>query len=113
MIKVKTYVFRDHPNWLSDLARGYAAGGECSRNLTTTDYGGDTIDRRLWGETCLDSYKESDRTQDEISIITESLWVEAQKDVRRKLKDSETLVAAVRNKAKEIMPLLFPWTKHA
>src|SRR5882762_9569037 len=41
------------PDWLLKVAKGYAAGGECSSRLPTLyRYRGDKTDRLLWDETC-------------------------------------------------------------
>lgn len=108
-----SYTKPEHEDWLFYLAKGYAAGGECSRNLTTTDYGGDTIDRQLWNEMCADCYKDSTLTENEIDTEAEDLWSKAQNAVGNELKNSMSLRVQVRTKAKHIIPLLFPWTKYA
>jgi hypothetical protein len=106
------YTKPDHDDWLLDLAKGYTAGGECSRWFTTTDYGGDTIDRQLWNEMCAECYKDSTQTKGQVVAIAEDLWDKAQKAVRKELQESAALRAQVRSKAKEVIPQLFPWTKY-
>ncbi len=77
-IKTLDYKQPEGDDWLFKLAKGYAAGGECSRRLTTTDYAGDTIDRKLWGEMCADCYKDSTLTKEEVDAIADDLWDKAQ-----------------------------------
>jgi len=91
-------------DWLLELARGYAAGGRCSIRLTTTDYAGDTIDRKLFNEMYISCHP------DEIVDIRDidKMWSDAQKDVNKDL-DDECFQAQVRARAREIMPQLFPW----
>jgi len=56
-IKPDGYTPVNREDWLLYLAKGYAAGGVCSEKLTTTDYGGDIHDRKLWNRMCEDCYK--------------------------------------------------------
>jgi len=104
--------FPTEPNgdWLFQLAKAYAAGGECTRRLTTIDCGGDTIDRKLFKEQCDGSYGGVDADQ---FMDVERTWKDAQKDVRKELNDSQRLRIQIRDRAKDIIPQLFPWTKYA
>jgi hypothetical protein len=46
------------PDWLLKVAKGYAAGGECSSRLPTRcRYRGDRTDRELWGDACTAAYR--------------------------------------------------------
>ena len=108
-IKTLDYKQPEDDGWLFKLAKGYAAGGECSRRLTTTDYAGDTIDRKLWDEMCADCYKDSTLAKPEVDAIADDLWVKAQKTVGKEL-ESEELKSQIRKRAREITPLLYPWT---
>ena len=108
-IKTLDYKQPEDDGWLFKLAKGYAAGGECSRRLTTTDYAGDTIDRKLWDEMCADCYKDSTLAKPEVDAIADDLWVKAQKTVGKEL-ESEELKSRIRKRAREITPLLYPWT---
>jgi hypothetical protein len=96
-------------NWLFHLAKAYAAGGECARRLTTIDYGGDTIDRKLFKETCDDCYGGADADQ---LMDVEGMWKRAQNTVRDELNNSLRLRLQVQSRANEISPQLFPWTKY-
>jgi len=91
-------------DWLLKLARGYAAGGRCSIRLTTTDYAGDTIDRKLFGELYISCFP--GEIVDKKAI--DKMWSDAQKDVSKDL-DDECFQAQIRARAREIKPQLFPW----
>jgi hypothetical protein len=107
----ENYTKPDHDDWFLDLAKGYAAGGECSRRLTTTDYGGDTYDRTMWNDMCANYYKDSGLDQKQIEAIANDMWGKAQKAVGKDL-ESVRFRVQVHYKAKEITPQLFPWTKY-
>lgn len=103
----------EHDDWLFYLAKGYASGGECSTELTTTDYGGDIRDRQWWNEMCAYCHKDSTLTEKEIDAVAEDLWGKAQKAVGKELRDSSFLRTQIQSKTKEVIPKLFPWTKYA
>jgi len=107
-IRIGEWIQPEGDDWLSKLAKGYAAGGECSRKLTSTDYAGDTIDRQLWNDLCADCYKGT-ATDEEIKTIADDMWDKAQKQVGIELE--EVMKARIQKRAKEIMPQLFPWLR--
>jgi hypothetical protein len=112
-IKVGKYnTNHQEPDWLLKVAKGYAAGGECSSRLPTLcRYRGDTTDRRLWGEACDAAYRdEPSLSKKDIEALAESMWKEAQTTVRTELVASDALKAEIINRAKEITVQLFPWT---
>jgi hypothetical protein len=92
--------------WFLKLAKGYAAGGETSRKLSPTRDRGEQSDLTNWNEMCADIYKTY--SSPEVNDIAKRTWNDAQKAVRDELNDA-TLELTIRNRAKEIMPLLFPW----
>jgi hypothetical protein len=99
------------PIWLLKVAKGYAAGGECSIRLPALcRYRGDTTDRPLWDEACRAAYRESSLPTTQINALAESMWKDAQKKVRAELIASDALQAQIINRAKEIKVQLFPWT---
>ncbi len=103
-IRIGNWVQPEGDDWLQKLARGYAAGGRCSLRLTTTDYGGDTLDRENFDELYIGCYPGVAVDKKDI----DKMWSAAQRDVNRDL-DDKGLQAQVRAKAQEIMPQLFPW----
>jgi hypothetical protein len=100
------------PLWLLKVAKGYAAGGECSSRLPILyRYRRDAEDRRLWGEACDAPYRDDlSLSKKDIDALAESLWKEAQAKVRDELIASDVLKAKIVNRAKEIKIQLFPWT---
>jgi hypothetical protein len=95
--------------WLLKLAKGYAAGGECSISLPSTlRYRGDESDRKRWYEMCVDCYKAVAITQESLKKIADEMWDAAQKEIRKEL-HSPTLNRTILTRADEIKPLLFPW----
>lgn len=97
-------------DWQLHLAMGYAAGGECARRLTTIDYGGDTIDRKLFKQMCDSWYDGADADQ---FMDVEEKWTTAQTTIREELNKSVLLRMQVKSRANEIIPQLFPWMKYA
>jgi hypothetical protein len=98
------------PLWLLKTAKGYAAGGECSIRLPKKcRYRGDGTDRPLWNEACRAAYRESSLSVKEIEALSQSMWEDAQKEVRNELAASETLRDKIILRAKEIKIKLFPW----
>jgi hypothetical protein len=112
-IKVGTFnMNQEESDWLLKVAKGYAAGGECSSRLPTLyRYRGDKTDRGLWGKACEAAYRnESSLSKKDIDAIAESKWKEAQDKVRDELVASDSLKAEIINRAKEVRVQLFPWT---
>jgi hypothetical protein len=98
----------DH-GWFLKLAKGYAAGGECSVSLPLVlRYRGDGADRKRWDEMCADCHKNNTMTKDKLKEIADETWGAAQIEVRKEL-ENPGLKIAIRNRASEIKPLLFPW----
>ena len=98
-------------DWLLQVAKGYAAGGECSSRLPTLyRYRADRTDRLLWDEACHAAYRESSLPRTQIGALADSIWKDAQKKVGDELVASDTLKAEIINRAKEITVQLFPWT---
>jgi hypothetical protein len=95
----------DFNRWLLAVAKGYAAGGVCSLRLTDTDYAGDRNDRKQFKKACNAAYScdDADKFMD-----VEDIWTLAQKEIGADL-DDEGFQNEVRHKAKELMPMLFPW----
>jgi hypothetical protein len=110
-IKVGKYnTNQQEPDWLLKLAKGYAAGGECSSRLPTLcRYRGDRTDRPLLNEACHAEYRES-LSKGDIDAIAESMWKDAQIEVRKELAVSDPMKAEIISRAKEVKVQLFPWT---
>lgn len=101
---------RQEPDWLLKLAKGYAAGAECSIRLPTSHrYRGDRTDRPLWNEACHAEYRET-LSKADIDVIAESMWNDAQTEVRKELAASDALKAEIINRSKWVKTQLFPWT---
>src|SRR6516164_11268546 len=94
-IKVGKYnTNQQEPDWLLKVAKGYAAGGECSSRLPALcRYRGDRTDRQLWDQACHAAYSESSLTKTQIDAIAEPMWKDAQKEVRGELAASDALKA--------------------
>ena len=107
IIRIREYACPGGDDWLLKLARGYAAGGRCSMQLTSTDYAGDTIDRQLFEETYIAAFP-GVNVDDAMKKDIEKMWQDAKDDVNRDLNEYE-LQREVRAKAQEIKPQLFPW----
>jgi len=98
-------------NWLLKLAKGYAAGGECSIRLPTSHrYRGDKTDRSLWDEACHAAYLESPLPRNQVDALAESMWKEAKKTVSDELIASDALKTEIINRSKWVKVQLFPWT---
>lgn len=87
-------------DWLFLHAKAFAAGGVFSRNLTTTDYGGDTDDHRRFRQLC-DAAYEANKL-----IGVECMWLEAQKQVENELRD-DGLMEAVKARMHSIKRALY------
>jgi hypothetical protein len=100
------------PLWFLKVAKGYAAGGECSSRLPILyRYRRDAEDQRLWGEVCDAAYRDDlSLSKKDIDALAESMWKEARAKVRDELIASDVLRAKIVNRAKEIKVQLFPWT---
>lgn len=95
--------------WFLKLAKGYAAGGECSSILSSSrHYRGDTSDRKRWDEMCADCLKHEQLTIEKLKETADKTWNDAQTEVRKEL-ENPTLRQAILSRANEIKPLLFPW----
>jgi hypothetical protein len=103
---------QQEPDWFLKVAKGYAAGGECSIRLPALyRYRGDKPDRQLWGEACNAAYcNESSLSKNDIDCRAESMWKDAQGKVRDELIASDALKAEIINRGKEVKVQLFPWT---
>jgi hypothetical protein len=104
--------YNDHSGeddgWLLKLAKGYAAGGECSNSLSSRRYRGDKSDRERWDDQCADCHKSQLMTKDQLKDIADKKWDAAQLEIRKELENS-TLKLTILNRADKIKPLLFPW----
>jgi len=110
-IKMLDYTQPEGEDWLLKLAKGYAAGGECTLAFTTADDSGAKFDRECWYEMCRDCYKDDlSCTKEEIEAIAEETWTKARTAVRLELKH-KALEVKIRAGAKKIMPQLFPWIR--
>lgn len=109
-IRVGKYNFnRQEPDCLLKLAKGYAAGAECSIRLPVSHrYRGDKTDRPLWNDACRE-YGES-LSKADIDAIADSMWKNAQAEVRKELVASDALKAEIINRSKWVKTQLFPWT---
>jgi hypothetical protein len=94
------------PDWFSQLAKGYVAGGECSVRFPALRRRRDGADLKAWNETCMEGYK--GLFPAEIDNIAKKKWAEAQEEVRGEL-DDRALEEKIRRRAAEITPLLFSW----
>lgn len=95
--------------WLLKLAKGYAAGGECSISLPSAlHYRGDGPDRKRWDEMCAECHKTVPMTQERLKKIADEMWNAAQIEIRKELEDP-TLKRMILIRADEIKPSLFPW----
>ena len=72
-------------NWLLELGKGFAAGRVCSLRLTTTDYAGDTNDRKRFGEVYNAEYNDGVDRSAEI----ECAWLKAQVEIHNELNNRE------------------------
>lgn len=109
-IKVGDYIDRsaEDADWFLKLAKGYAAGGESSEKFSPTRLRGDRSDFNNWHKMCTCTHETC--TSAEVDEIADRTWKEAQDAVREELKDSG-LELKIRNRATEIMPILFPWLR--
>jgi hypothetical protein len=99
---------KEDKDWFLKLAKGYAAGGECSGNLSASRYRGDKSDRWRWDEMCADCYKSESITKERLREIADEKWNAAQIQVRKEL-ESPTLRSLILTRADKIKPQLFPW----
>jgi hypothetical protein len=98
----------ENGKWFLKLAKGYAAGGECSSSLSSRRYRGDKSDRDRWDEMCGNCYKSEPMAEEKLKEIADEKWNAAQMEVRKEL-ENPTLRLTIFNRADEIKPLLFPW----
>ena len=95
--------------WLLKLAKGYAAGGECSISLPSSrHYRAENSDRKRWDEMCAECHKSEPMTEEKLKEIADAVWNAAQLEVRKEL-ENPTLRLTILNRADEIKPRLFPW----
>jgi len=108
-IKVHKYLpTESDPDWYSKLAKGFAAGGECSVRFPVLRRRRDGADFKAWTETCAEGYKGMPPA--EIDQIAKKMWIDAQTVVRDELND-DVLEEKIRRRATEITPQLFPWLR--
>lgn len=111
MARVSIDGYNDHSRddkQLLKVAKGYAAGGECSGSLSPRRYRGDRSDRKRWDEMCAEWHSAVPMTKEKLKEIADEKWNAAQIEVGKEL-ENPTLKRMILNRADEIKPLLFPW----